>query len=62
MAKKVPRRCSRDRCLTAEEAAKFDTIRRQVEEEFAGRILRREASPAVQLATAALKSRERPRA
>lgn len=56
MAKKVPRRRSRDRCLTAEEAAKYDTIRRQVEEEFAGRILRREASPAVQRAIAALKS------
>ena len=56
MAKKVARRRPRDRCLTAEEAAKYDAIRRQVEEEFAGRILRREPSPAVQRATAALKS------
>ncbi len=56
MAKKAAKRRPRDRYLTAEEAAKYDTIRRQVEEEFAGRIRRREASPAVQRATAALKS------
>ncbi len=56
MGKRLARRKSRDRYLTAEEAAKYDTIRRQVEEEFAGRIKQRESSPSVRSAIAALKS------
>jgi ribosome-binding protein aMBF1 (putative translation factor) len=56
MAKEVAKRKTRDRYLTAEEGAKYDAIRRQVEEEFAGRIKRREVSPAAQRAIAALKS------
>jgi len=56
MGKKTATRRRRDRYLTADEAAKYDTIRRQVEEEFAGRIKKREASPTVRDAIAALKS------
>ena len=55
MGKRTAIRRSRDRYLTTDEAAKYDTIRRQVEE-FAGRIKKREASPAVRAAIAALKS------
>ena len=56
MPKKVARRRLRDRYLTADEAARYDAIRQQVEEEFADRIPRRETSPAVQTVIAALKS------
>jgi len=56
VAKTRPKRRTRDRYLTADEAAKYDTIRRQAEEEFAGRIKKSEASPAVQAAVAALRS------
>ncbi len=56
MPKRLPRRISRDRYLTAEEAAKYNTIRRQVEEEFADRIKHSEVSPTVRSAIAALKS------
>jgi uncharacterized protein YcbX len=56
MAKKTARRRSRGRYLTAEEAAKYNAIRQQVEEEFANRIKKPTTSPAVQAAIAALKS------
>ncbi|MBM3791413.1 MAG: helix-turn-helix transcriptional regulator [Acidobacteria bacterium] len=56
MAKRLPKRKSRGRYLTADEAAKYDTIRRQVEEEFADRVKHSEASPTVRAALAALKS------
>ena len=56
MAKKQAKRRSRGRLLTSEEAAKYDTIRRQVEEEFAGRIKKPVPSPAIRAAVAALKS------
>jgi predicted transcriptional regulator len=42
--------------LTADEATRYDTIRRQVEEEFAARIKKRETSPTIEAAVAALKS------
>jgi DNA-binding Xre family transcriptional regulator len=56
MAKRVPKRKTRDRYLTPDEAAKYNAIRRQVEEEFADRIKHSEASPAVRTAIAALKA------
>jgi ribosome-binding protein aMBF1 (putative translation factor) len=56
MTKKQVRRRSRGRLLTADEAAKYETIRRQVEEEFADRIKKPATSPAVQAAIATLKS------
>jgi len=56
MDHRLPKRKSRDRYLTADEAAKYDAIRRQVEEEFADRIKQSEASPTVRAALADLKS------
>ena len=56
MGKKQAKRRSRGRLLTADEAAKYDTVRRQVEEEFAERIKKPTTSSAVQAAIAALKS------
>lgn len=55
MVKKQAKRASRGRYLTEEEGAKYDTIRRQVEEEFAGRIKKPTASSVAQEAISALK-------
>ncbi len=56
MAKILPKRKTRDRYLTAAEAAKYDAIRRQVEEECADRTKQSEGGPTVRAALAALKS------
>ena len=55
MAEKHAKRRSRGRYLTDEEAAKYDTIRGQVEEEFADRIKKPTRSPVVQEAITALR-------
>jgi DNA-binding Xre family transcriptional regulator len=55
MAKKQAKRRSRGRYLTNEEAAKYDTIREQVEAEFADRIKRPTVSPVAHDAIKALK-------
>jgi len=55
MAKKIAKRTSRGRYLTSEEVAKYDHIRKQVAEEFAGRIKCDDGSPVVHDAVDALK-------
>lgn len=55
MAKKRARRTSRGRYLTDREAAKYDRIRQQVQNEFAGRIKKPTASPVAHRAIMTLK-------
>jgi len=55
MAQKQARRRARGRYLTDEEAAKYDAVRAQVEEEFAGRIKKPAPSQVAHGAIAALK-------
>jgi len=55
MARKQAKRRSRGRYLTNEEAAKYDTIREQVEAEFADRIKKPAVSPIARGAIMALK-------
>jgi len=55
MAEKKAKRRSRGRYLTDEEAAKYDAIREQVEEEFAGRIKKPAPSAVAHEAITALK-------
>jgi hypothetical protein len=55
MAEKQARRSSRGRYLTEEEAAKYDAVREQVEEEFGDRIKKPTPSVAAHGAITALK-------
>lgn len=55
MAKKQAKRRSRGRYLTDDEGAKYDTVRVQVEAEFADRIKKPAVSPVAQGAILALK-------